>query len=1026
MSRTCGICKTSNPHRGFFHPPLRNSSSFSFSLNLPIHSLLSHRVMNDHQPTNNEQDNRFIHAFDFANGAQSSADQHNRSHHDDHNTEKKRQTERATLETSQCISASSSGLTGKDTEAKGNGSSADPSQLVQHVEFTAFKFLAGICALMFLLGKLGFGLLMIIPMMVLCGAAYWIFGAIPPQELGWRLERQQNMKSLYISEGETVEWLNYAVEKIWRSIDQDFFNTVEAMVEDSIRAAASSLIKDVHITELDIGSQPPRIQMIRMFPPIVDEPDESFFGEAAFSFHAHPAAILSEKRGKLAVSPPGVSIGVSIGPMPPFYVRGELTALKGKIRFKVTTGPDIPFVSKLTIAFTSPPTVETAVLPISPHLNIMHIPMLKTMLNEGLRMGFANMVDPKSFTVDIQELVGSAGNDIKALGVAMVEIRGAAADSHLVHMRDLKDSYVTLSLSNQPKNSMSMTRVLTNDKDPRWNETLFVLISNDDVSSDANVDIKVWDADKVKFDDLWGSYSIPVRDIVQCKIDRLGNVTHWCKEERVIHDGWAPIDGNPLNECKMKVNFKLSFHPKYVTPTSSVLTEKPDKREKALVEPNHTSGILSVTIRQAINLEIGDKDQLAEEELKHPYNPGHVVSPYAILYINDSKVYQTRCKLRNPSPHWNATSEHFIRDFHACTLRVSVKSSLDLECDPVIGTKCLILSELFKFHKNSTGETRETKIWVPLGNAIGFGKVLLALRYKPVRITLTRELQSSEVGTLIINSVRLVQLQSPFAQDAANIKATMALNVDPVIRKSLKAKDLEDGAWENKHYYMPLIMRRRTALYIHVVQSGGIVSSVKATGRLWLKETIDDEWQQVQVGLYPYISECSKEANQNEDSWDKCGPLGYVVIRLRVKPGFSPVHSQLRMFNQDMVGADPFHNERLTAKAEAWIESQKQELQGQLQRQEQLSLQRCESSSTASSRSMSEDNDVNNNQSSWEDNDNEAVYIKEMHEEGSIQGIGKYALMRKVSWGADKMKHQIDTIREGFNSEARAGRTVAK
>lgn len=42
---------------------------------------------------------------------------------------------------------------------------------------------------------------------------------------------------------------------------------------------------------------------------------------------------------------------------------------------------------------------------------------------------------------------------------------------------DLEDSYVTLSLSNQPKRTLSTTRVLTNDKDPRWNETLHVLIS---------------------------------------------------------------------------------------------------------------------------------------------------------------------------------------------------------------------------------------------------------------------------------------------------------------------------------------------------------------------------------------------------------------------------------------------------------------------------------------------------------------------------------------------------------------------
>jgi Ca2+-dependent lipid-binding protein len=41
----------------------------------------------------------------------------------------------------------------------------------------------------------------------------------------------------------------------------------------------------------------------------------------------------------------------------------------------------------------------------------------------------------------------------------------------------MEDSYATLSLSTQPKKTISSTRVLTNDKNPRWNENLYVLLS---------------------------------------------------------------------------------------------------------------------------------------------------------------------------------------------------------------------------------------------------------------------------------------------------------------------------------------------------------------------------------------------------------------------------------------------------------------------------------------------------------------------------------------------------------------------
>lgn len=59
----------------------------------------------------------------------------------------------------------------------------------------------------------------------------------------------------------------------------------------------------------------------------------------------------------------------------------------------------------------------------------------------------------------------------------------------------------------------------------------------DDIVSETQVDIKVWDADKIKYDDMWGSVSMSVKDIVQGKLDKLGNVASWSQDERVVFDG---------------------------------------------------------------------------------------------------------------------------------------------------------------------------------------------------------------------------------------------------------------------------------------------------------------------------------------------------------------------------------------------------------------------------------------------------------------------------------------------------------
>lgn len=103
----------------------------------------------------------------------------------------------------------------------------------------------------------------------------------------------------------------------------------------------------------------------------------------------------------------------------------------------------------------------------------------------------------------------------------------------------------------------------------------------------------------------------------------------------------------------------MTFHPKYPTPNMDIFTSSSKKRmssEKkkeleAPVDPSHNNGILYVQIHQAMDLEIGDPEVLpTNDEFKHPYDPSKVVNPYAVLYIDDNKVFQTREKLRNPSP----------------------------------------------------------------------------------------------------------------------------------------------------------------------------------------------------------------------------------------------------------------------------------------------------------------------------------------------------------------------------------------
>lgn len=328
----------------------------------------------------------------------------------------------------------------------------------------------------------------------------------------------------------------------------------------------------------------------------------------------------------------------------------------------------------------------------------------------------------------------------------------------------------------------------------------------------------------------------------------------------------------------------------------------------------------------------------------------------------------------------------------------------------------------------------------------------------------------------------MTNLKAPFNDNYINsTKAVLSLNLDPVIIKRLKVKDIskqlspeqkkaqdEEGVvvadeqrpgshgWYNQHLYFPLMLRYRTAMYVHINQ--GSISTTKATGRFWLKFMPDNEWQDITIGLHHYLNEKTKEANRNEDAWPEEGEFGQITLRMKIIPGFSPVHTHLRSYNKDMVGADPFYNDMLRHKAQKWIREQNKkddnekddkdetafdyELQAAVEA-EKSKMNREENGDSDDDYSVDEEGRSRRGSSlsseygddgSDTDDDNEefanemddAEFQDEMIEQGKSRKISKHKVLRKVAWSVDQFKNKVNVLKGGFNSETRASRSVAK
>lgn len=547
--------------------------------------------------------------------------------------------------------------------------------------------------------------------------------------------------------------------------------------------------------------------------------------------------------------------------------------------------------------------------------------------------------------------------------------------------------------------------------------------------------MKVWDADKIKFDDVWGQIGIAVKDIVLSKTDKLGNVTDWCSDEREVFDGWAPIDGaKDLDSSKIKLHYRMSWHPKYVAPKPHILernkgedksqpqnqTVQAEKQDEAVkVDDAHNSGILSITLHQAMELEVADQE-LVDDKGKHPYSSGTVVSPYALVYVNDEKVFRTRSKMRNPSPHWNAVTEHFIRDMNSTFIRISVKHAVELERDPVLGTRVVNLKDAFE---NQSDDIKETQRWLPLKDGIGFGKILVTMRYKPVKLSLPRQLTGSVVGTLVIDKITFKGFGEPFSSSLKSLKAVLAANVVPAMNKYLKAKDSDqqseenpsgnEVSWSGKRLYFPIVMRYRTAIYIHLTTGG--MSGKRATGRLWLRNIHDDDAQDITIGMHEAMAHNSKDANRNTDDWDQSGSNGTCTLHALFVPGYSSVHTNLPSFRKDMVGADPFKELQNERDSQDWAKAHAEASGDKGKRKRSSSI------STDASSEYGEDSD-----DATDDDDEDDLLMRDLLNSGRSEKIRKYRLLRKLAWSRDLVKDKVDSIRGGFNSEQRMNRSVAK
>ena len=103
--------------------------------------------------------------------------------------------------------------------------------------------------------------------------------------------------------------------------------------------------------------------------------------------------------------------------------------------------------------------------------------------------------------------------DTKALGVLVINIHHATGLS-AQDRSGYSDPYIVLAFARFGKPLYS-TRIIEGDLNPVWEETAFLLVTDEEVKGEEHVSAMLWDSDKRTADDLVGRVTIPLAELMR-------------------------------------------------------------------------------------------------------------------------------------------------------------------------------------------------------------------------------------------------------------------------------------------------------------------------------------------------------------------------------------------------------------------------------------------------------------------------------------------------------------------------------
>ena len=541
------------------------------------------------------------------------------------------------------------------------------------------------CLTSWVVAVLGGGLGWVFLVMAGCGTYYRT--SIRRVRRNFRDDVNREMaKSRLETDTESLEWINSFLVKFWPIYAPVLCDTIINSVDQVLSTTTPAFLENMRMKFFTLGSKPPRMDHVKTYP---KAEDDIVLMDWKFSFTPNDTMDLTARQLKNKINPK-VVLEIRIGKgivSKGMDVIVEDFAFSGLMRVKVKLQIPFPHIEKVEICFLGQPEIDYVCKPLGGDtlgFDINFIPGLESFIKDQIQGNLQPiMYDPNVFPIEIAKML--AGNPVdQAIGVLAVTVHGAHGLKNPDKFAGTPDPYATISLNG--REALGRTRTVKENANPRWNETLYIIIT----TMADSLTLQIFDFNDIRKDKELGTATFP--------LDQPESVT---EHENLQLEVMA--NGKPRGILQADVRFFPVLEGRTLEDGT---TEPP---------PESNTGIARFTVEQAKDLD-GTKSLIGQ------------LNPYAALILNGKEIHQTRKLKRTNNPIWdNGSKEFLVTDRKNARLGLVIKDDRDISQDPILGTYQIKADDMMSLMDKG-------QEWYNLAGAKS-GRAKMVLQWKPVALT---------------------------------------------------------------------------------------------------------------------------------------------------------------------------------------------------------------------------------------------------------------------------------------------------